>query len=258
MNYQQLEKIANRYISSNSIEFPRNAFKMAQELNLRVKNSIECKKDFKENYPLYNCNAAYALVNGEYTIYHDEKYAYKNFSVAHEIAHHLLEHCSDAVKEHHDANLLAAILLLPLDGVINNKIKNAIQLSERYLIPYNVACEYWSEIKDIVCPKNIFKNKVTYLISGIVLIITIIIGFTYYNSRNNEEHTYPLEIAIPLPSPVSTQTTTIDNNDIVFVTKNAQKYHKKDCFTISNSKLIQIPIANAIDCGYEPCSICIN
>ena len=152
MIYQQLEKIAKKYITEESTEFPADAFKLAKQLDLRVKNSIECKQDFKDQYPLYKCNAAYTLVNGEYTIYHDEKYAYKNFSVAHEIAHHLLEHCSDGVKEHHDANLLAAILLLSPENIVKNKIKHAVELSLKCLIPYNVACEYWADLNmaDIV------------------------------------------------------------------------------------------------------------
>lgn len=68
------------------------------------------------------------------------------FSIAHEVAHHLLEHCSDGVREHHDANLLAAIIVTP--NISSNKIKSATVLSENYLIPYSVACEYFAELKD--------------------------------------------------------------------------------------------------------------
>lgn len=257
MNFQQLEKIAEKHITKNPTVFPEDAFELAKQLNLRVKNSIECKREFKDNYPLYKCNAAYTLANGEYTIYYDEKYAYKNFSVAHEIAHHLLEHCSDGVKEHHDANLLAAILLLSPEGISKNKIKSAIELSEKCLVPYNVACEYWAEIKNIIRPKSLYKNKIVYLLLVLTFIITSVMVFTYYSSQNNNEQNHPLPSSNPVTTPAPTSNNEEDN-DVVFITKYAKKYHKKNCFSISDSNVIQISLNDATNSGYEPCHICMN
>lgn len=146
MTYQELKKVYTKYIDVPHKQESSNSIDVALNIGLTVKNSIGCRQDFKDQYPLYKCNAAYTLFNGEYTIYYNEKYAYRNFSIAHEVAHHLLEHCSDGVREHHDANLLAAIIVTP--NISSNKIKSATVLSENYLIPYSVACEYFAELKD--------------------------------------------------------------------------------------------------------------
>lgn len=251
MNFQQLEKIAEKYIVINYNNFPANAFELARKLNLRVKNSIECKKDFKDKYPLYNCNAVYTLVNGEYTIYYDEKYAYKNFSVAHEIAHHLLEHCTDGAREHHDANLLAAILLLPPKKIVKQKIKNAIELSEKYLIPYNVACEYWVEIKYKI-PQ---KQKIIKYTSFIICLISITILSTSYiiKDYDNTKTSNLFTDAISTENPTELN---LEKTKVV-VTISGEKYHIPSCYYLKNKdNLSQFNIDEAIKNGYEPCLKC--
>lgn len=163
MTYQELKKIYTKYIDIPHKQESSNSIDVALNIGLTVKNSIGCRKDFKDNYPLYNCNAIYALVDGEYTIYYNEKYAYRNFSIAHEVAHHLLEHCSDGNREHHDANLLAAIIVTP--NISCNKIKSAKDLSENYLIPYSVACEYFAELK---YEKRTNKNHLRHWLFSII------------------------------------------------------------------------------------------
>ncbi len=255
LNFKQLEKIAEKYIVINYNDFPSNAFELARKLNLRTKNSIECKKDFKDKYPLYNCNAVYALVNGEYTIYYDEKYVYKNFSVAHEIAHHLLEHCTDGAREHHDANLLAAILLLPPKKIIKSKIKNAIELSERYLIPYNVACEYWQEIKNKI-PN---KQKIIKHISFVICLIVISILSTSYIIKNDEgikSSDTVSQVSNNISQTTNTDELTIDKPQVV-VTVSGEKYHLPSCYYLKNKdNLSKFNIDEAVKKGYEPCLRC--
>lgn len=255
MNFKQLEEIAKKFIVINYNEFPANAFELARRLNLCVKNSIECKKDFKDKYPLYNCNAVYTLVNGEYTIYYDEKYVYKNFSVAHEIAHHLLEHCTDGAREHHDANLLAAILLLPPKNTIKSKIKNAIELSEKYLIPYNVACEYWAEIKNKI-PQ---ERKIIKHISFIICLIAITILSTSYIIKNDERFKPSDTVSQLLNniSPITNMDELTINQTQVTVTVSGKKYHLATCSYLKNkNNLSELDINKAIEKGYEPCSRC--
>ena len=262
MNFQQLKKIAEKYITEESTEFPADAFKLAKQLNLSVKNSIECKQDFKDKYPLYNCNAAYTLVNGEYTIYHDEKYAYKNFSVAHEIAHHLLEHCSDGVREHHDANLLAAILLLSPENIVKNKIKSEVELSLKCLIPYNVACEYWTEINNIVKPSNISIIHKSVFIAMLIIVLSTAIGFIGFLNKNNNTQNNVRNQENFISTPVTTEilestSLSSDSTTSTFVTVHGEKYHKSDCRYIENKdNLIELTVETAENAGYDPCKIC--
>jgi len=269
LNFEQLERIAERHITKNTNKIPANAFELAQKLNLRVKNSIECKQDFKEQYPLYKCNAAYTLVNGEYTIYHDEKYAYKNFSVAHEIAHHLLEHYSDGIREHHDANLLAAIILLSPEGIKKNKIKNATELSEKCLIPYDVAIEYWSNIKNISKPP---KKRIKYRDAiDIALIVALFATLCFIGFANKTEDkqtniqkqitttaapdvTYtPVPKLSPAPQIEATNTTT------VYATSSGKKYHIAGCRYIKNkTNITPLTPDEAVTRNLQPCSICIG
>lgn len=267
MKFQQLEAIAKKYITGSFVEFPVNAFELAKQLSLRVKNSIECKNDFKDKYPLYNCNAVYTLVYGEYTIYYDEKYAYKNFSVAHEIAHHLLEHCSDGVREHHDANLLAAILILPPESILKNKIKNATELSEKYLIPYSVACEYWIEIKgNIKKDSKIFTIKIITVVLIVMFVLTIIfIYFTYaFHKKSDieqEESTYSHteETQSPKKNVSGNFSIPDSNKQLYYATSSGDHYHKKDCHYIKYKNNIREVSADEISkLNLTPCSACIE
>lgn len=267
MKFQQLEAIAKKYTTGNLAEFPVNAFEIAKQLNLRVKNSIECKKDFKDNYPLYNCNAVYTLVNGEYTIYYDEKYAYKNFSVAHEIAHHLLEHCSDGVREHHDANLLAAILLLPPDSISQNNIKNAVDLSEKYLIPCSVACEYWVEIKDTIKGDfKIFTIKNIAIILVAVFTLMVIFTCLTYNFPNpsdtKQEELFYSDLATSPTPEDDTQNSKLSSSyveQLYYATPSGKRFHIKDCRYIKyKTNTIELSFEEIAKLNLTPCKVCIK
>lgn len=147
MTYQELRDIYIKYIEIPCMEKTSNAIDIALDLGLAVKNSMGCKQDFPDKNPLRNNDAIYALFKGEFTIYYDEKSAYKNFAIAHEIAHHLLRHTSDGVEQHHDANILAAIIVTTNK---EQKTESAITLSEKYKIPYVIAREYYAELKSIM------------------------------------------------------------------------------------------------------------
>lgn len=140
MNYEQLLDIVNKRITCTSDDLPQNAFNIALQLNIRIKNHIECKHDFtEEKYPLRNTDAVLALNTGEYTVYYDENYPYSNFAIAHEIAHYLLGHTKDGAEQHNDAQLMAAIIVAPVKLVCRHRIKSATQLSERCKMPIDVA-----------------------------------------------------------------------------------------------------------------------
>lgn len=146
MTYKELQQIINEQIKLQHTTLPIDSFSIATHLGLTVKNSIQCKIDYQGKSPLINANAVYALNNGEYTIYYDEKYSYKNFAIAHEIAHHLLGHMSDGAIQHHDANLMAAIMIAPKELILTNGINNAYELSNLCCIPISTAIEYWNAL----------------------------------------------------------------------------------------------------------------
>lgn len=145
MTYDDLLVIYEKRIQNQTNTFSINIFDLAVQFNIQIKNSLQAKSDWKGNSPLNQCNACLSIVDGEYTIYYDEKYPYKNFAVAHEIAHYLLGHTTDGVGYHHDANLLGAIIIAPPHLIKQSNIKSAENLSLQCKMPIEVAEEYWAE-----------------------------------------------------------------------------------------------------------------
>lgn len=243
MTYNELKKIADKNISLFANDSFPDVFQIASYLNIKVKNSIQAKEDFQENNPINTHNAIYALYQGEYTIYYNEHYAYKNFAIAHEIAHHLLGHTSDGADEHHDANLLAAIIIISDKSA--KKIKSAEDISKNYKIPIEAAELYMKEKNNIHINNSHLRNM------GIVCLITMIsvisgIFFLLHVSEAKQEISKP-------------DNHIIENIQYVYITKYGTKYHKSNCRHIKNSdSSIKISIEGAKDAGYDPCKDCIG
>lgn len=175
MNYKELLNIATHKIIYNTNDLPQNAFSIALQQGIRLKNSIECKEDFKDSYPLTHTNAVYALYKNEYTIYYDENFPYKNFAIAHEIAHHLLNHVTDGTMQHQEAQLLAAILVAPPHLIHNHNIKSAIHLSELCKMPIDISETYWYEINNSC--HNVLRQYCTpKTLMSVIASVAIIIG----------------------------------------------------------------------------------
>ena len=215
MEFKELNNIAKSNKLTFSTSLPQDSFELARSFNLRIKNSTECKQDFPDKNPLSSNNAIYALFKGEYTIYYDEKYAYKNFAIAHEIAHHLLRHESDGAVQHHDSNLLAAMLVAPNDLIMSQKIKSAKELSLNCSIPIGVAEEYWKHI----CPK-LHLHNIYYIISAVTLSFVLVAGCIIFQNTTDKD----VE---------RTETLNVNNNNIqdlnFVITTSGTKYHKADC-----------------------------
>lgn len=250
MDFKELNNIIINKLN-NPPTFARDSFELARNFNLRVKNSTECKQDFPEKNPLLNNGAIYALYKGEYTIYYDEKYAYKNFAIAHEIAHHLLHHESDGTTQHYDANILAAILIAPKESILKNKIKNEVELSEKYVIPIKVAQSYWECL-------NIKKKGIYWLYIILVVLLASIITITGFllNQNDNLEN-----IEESSNTPLNSSEIEHDNNEpkLIYVTVSGRKYHESNCFHIKNkTNTIELPVEKAVSFGYEPCKDCMD
>ena len=279
MTYHKLKKLYETIIQNKYNELPIDSINIAINLNIKVKTSLQYKQDFSEDEenPFDNCNALYAIYNGEYTIYYNEEYTYKNFSIAHEIAHHILGHINEGVIQHHDANLLGAIIIAPEKLILQSGIKSAAELSFKCKIPIDVAKAYWShipkEILHINKFKQIYNNYKSLAISSFFIILAFIVCFSLYLNNNNSnayttnlnnlyegDITYSTAAPTIIPSAapiINNDKNTILDNNAVFVTKYGQKYHKQDCSHLKNStQIFKIPINEAIENGYEACKDC--
>lgn len=243
MKYSEIQQIVESAITLNSDILPYNAFDAAMQLHIRVKNSIECKKDFNGTSPLIDCNALYSLYNGEYIIYYDEHYPYYNFAIAHEIAHHLLKHTTDGINEHMDAQIAAAMIIAPIQLIKKHKIRSAEQLSLICKIPIDVADEYWHYITTYVYPHISIYTLIIFPIACVMVILSVII-LIFINPDETTE--------APVQTPIQTSTT----KEIVYVTPNGKKYHKQNCYHIDSSNTIAMSIEDAVSLGYTPCKDC--
>ena len=256
MTYQQLRKIAKQYVKTQKNQLPQDAFVIAQSLNLQVKDTQQCQQDYHEEAdPWTNNNARYALYKGCYTIYYNENYKYKNFAVAHEIAHHLLNHKHDGGYNHHDANMLAAILIAPRRLMRRNFIRSAEQLAEICCMPDDIANEYWHELK---ANRYNFRNlKVIFLVTTVIILVLAVMGL--YGLRNSRP--VPSDTPVNVLQETETQERSISAADtnLVYITKTGEKYHIGDCKHISDKdNLMSLPLEQAVDMGYEPCKDCIK
>ena len=231
MDFKELNDIATNKLN-NQPSLAQDSFELARKFNLRVKNSTECKQDFPEKNSLLNNSAIYALYKGEYTIYYDEKYAYKNFAIAHEIAHHLLQHESDGTTQHHDANILAAMLVAPKQSVLKNKIKNEVELSEKYIIPIKVAQNYWECLSIRKKRKHWLYLSLLFLLVATITILGLLISQRDNSANIEESNNAPINSSAEVK--YEDTAPTVNNLKLIYVTVSGTKYHKSDCFHIKN------------------------
>ena len=266
MEYAELKQVVDKHITRVSEDFPQNAFTIAKSLDLRLKNSIECKIDYKDKYPLYNADAILARFHGEYTIYYDENHAYHNFFIAHEIAHYILGHDTENTENDHEAQIAAAIIVAPSDLVHKNHIKTAEQLSEQCLIPIAIAKLYWDEIR----PQTKFsiKSRCFKVISIVTIAIAVTICSTLvyiqpYSTKEDFPSTTatetPIQRIIPTAYPtVSPTNNASESTEHVYITPSGKKYHVASCRHIRGSEVVELSVDEAVALGKEPCGDCIK
>ena len=174
-------------------------------------------------------------------------------------------HTSEGVEQHHDAQLMADIIVAPIDLIHKYKIKSATELSEICKIPIEAAKAYWHEITQRKERFHFFyKNKYTKIgiIIGLLLVTTVL--FCWY-TKNNATVVY---IEPPKTLTHSTNTPSVKSSDIpteetyfqtVYVTPSGKKYHRANCRHIKNAEtIIDFSIEGAKDAGYDPCKDCIG
>lgn len=258
MEYAEIKRVVDRHIARVSEDFPQSAFTIAKSLGLRLKNSVECKKDYQEQYPLYNTNAILTRFCGEYTIYYDENHAYRNFFIAHEIAHYILGHESESMSNDHDAQIAAAIIVAPMELVHKNRVKSAIELSERCKIPVNIAVLYWDEIQ----PQAKFStmNAISKPMGIAVITVAVIVGAMKFSIlRANFPSVTATEAPVQRINPDTYPTIPIEQNasdslQYVYITQSGKKYHIANCRHLRGSEAIELSIEEAVALGKEPCA----
>lgn len=258
MIFKELLELMYVYVKFTSKELPMNCYNIAtQQLNIVIKNSLQCKNDYKTNSisdtPLRDNEAIYTLYKGEYTIYYDEKNPYSNFFIAHEIAHHLLNHRSDDINKHHDANLMAAMIVAPPHLIKKNKIHNSLQLAMICKIPSEVAEIYWKAYKKMYlqsCRYTMLKYAGIIFSIAILTLGCIFIGYRTINLIHTQNGYNNVQSEVRKDA---------ENDTLVYVTKSGRKYHAKYCIYIKDkSNVTKISVDDAEILGYEKCNVCFQ
>lgn len=145
MTYIELHDIATPYIEKIS-STPGNSFSLAMKLGIPFKTEKQCEEDYGGKMtPLRNTPAFLAINGKEKVIYFNSNTRYWNFYMFHEIAHYILEHDNDSPENEADANMLACILMAPVEN-LPSYLKTARDLSCLCSMPIDKAEEYWEEI----------------------------------------------------------------------------------------------------------------
>lgn len=146
MDFQELRQFADK-LDIKRTESPLNALKLARQLNIPIKDENVAKADFRGSYnPLWDYPAFLHIAsNGNKTVYFNSVTRYWNFYIMHEIAHYILNHQGKSYKNEVAADLLACILLVPVE-IAMEKAENAYELWKLCNVPPDKADMYWSEI----------------------------------------------------------------------------------------------------------------
>ena len=253
MTCEELFYIAKDKITILSDTLPRNVFDIANNLNVKIKVSQEYINDGGKDLTIFNTNPAIlTYTNNEYIIYYDENHPYFIFNISHELAHYVLEHRSDGASQHHDAQLLAAIIIAPIHLIKKYKIKSAIQLAETCKIPMNVASEYWDYIRKETSITKQFKSISKLIITIVAIIVISIPIINTLHSSATIDNIQAIITSSPTLSPAPTE-------EKVYITKSGDKYHKRDCYYLKqSSSIIEVNLPDAKNQRYSPCKICFG
>lgn len=251
MTYDELKKIASPHIRETE-KIPSNSLLLLTQLHIPYKTERQCEIDFKEQIsPLKNTPAfLYLDVNGGKTLYFNTNTQYYNFYIYHEIAHYLLGHESDSPQNEIDADMLACILISPVEN-LPSYLKSARDLSTLCGIPIDKAEMYWQEIKS-----KFFKHHKKIWISGCIIgavILSAILLLCLNNYSGTPKNNEKTNNAV---SPIFNN----NNQDSSFyITTSGTHYHLSNCKHIKyKNNIINISGEEADKFNIEPCNDCIR
>lgn len=139
--------------------------------HIPFKTKTQCEAEYGSKMtPLYNAPAFLEIdQQGNKTIYFNDKTKYWNFYIFHEIAHYLLGHETNSPQNELDADLLACILVAPVEN-LPTYLKTARDLSVLCLIPIDKAEMYWQEIHPIAKQINCTENNTDIMLEFMEII----------------------------------------------------------------------------------------
>lgn len=208
-------------------------------------------------------------------------YSDKIFAVAHEMSHNILGHAHAGPDSHMAAaiqeaeaniftyELLAPICVLKRCHVTTVKQLKAITFLNDNYVPHILAdmesyrqpaqdAALLEQFREFITSYN--KQRLQAIHTNIIRGVTLALGIAialYLSSpwRSPQPTAAPSAIvsAIPAPSPTPA---VIPEEQRVLITASGSKYHRPDCYHITDSPAIEIPISEATSAGYEPCKTC--
>ena len=105
--FNELKNISDKFKTSSSI--PCNPFLLGSSLKIKIVPLIDNTQEQYETPAFLNLN--------EQAIYFNPSSKYNQFYIFHEIAHFILNHNKDGLIEEQEANLLASLLIVPLECI---------------------------------------------------------------------------------------------------------------------------------------------
>lgn len=262
MTYEELKKIAQPHIRENG-DLPSNSFLLLNQLHIPFKNKKQCEDDYKGQIcPLYNTPAFLRIRGNEKILYFNDNTQYWNFYIYHEISHYLLGHEESTPQHEIDADMLACILVAPIENLPSN-LKSVRDLSSLCKIPIDKAEMYWDIIKTEIKPTQFFTFKKA--ITALVITIFAIASTLFATLTNN--NTFPF---IPgetnsltnIPTTTTSDIPNIEDDSIfetVYTTPHGEKYHISTCRYIKNKENIsKHTLTEATQKGYTACKVCIG
>lgn len=263
MNYDELKQIAQPHIRKSE-NLPSNSFLLLNQLHIPFKNEKQCAEDYggKMN-PLDNYPAFLAIDNsGIKTIYFNSKTKYWNFYIFHEISHYLLGHEDDCPQNEIDADMLACMLVAPLEN-FPSTIKSARDLSVTCQIPIDKAEMYWQEIKH-KRPKR-YANPAFIGILALICFALIIVSLSFYKDWSAIQNNVSNANGIELPTNLDIIYESNILGDIPFETttyyktSSGTRYHKADCQYIKyKTNVTSITFEEIKSFNLVPCKRCIS
>lgn len=251
MNYDELRKIARPHVREGE-KLPSNAFLLLTQLHIPFKSEKQCEEDFmgKMN-PLYNNPAFLAIdASGNKTVYFNSKTKYWNFYIFHEMAHYLLGHEGNSTQNETDADMLACILVAPIEN-LPSYLKSARDISSLCQIPIDKAEMYWQEIK-----RKFYKK---FFVIGCIFIFIILLTclFLFFDTANKETKSAPETTFTVTPSSRQYQDT--NKTDTYYKTSSGERYHIANCRYIKNkTNVVSVSIEEATKFNLLACEECIK
>lgn len=262
MTYNELKQIAQPHIRKGS-NLPSNPFLLLVQLHIPFKTKKQCEEDFEGKMsPLYNTPAFLSLDrSGGRIIYFNPDTKYCDFYIFHEISHYILGHETDSPQNEMDADLLACILMAPVENFPSN-IKSARDISTICGIPIDKAEMYWQEVRKEVFPFRIIIPIVAVGIIALILSLSIFFSARKDNATT-KINTPSMDISPPVESVVNpivpTETSTQSSFGGYYVTVFGTKYHEEDCrYLKGKANITYMTLEEATNSGFKPCKVCIK